>query len=123
MAGSNLQCFAYINAPNAVFYSEILTVFAKARVEFQLNIRAAEVVSRLAGAHLEEDVAAALDQLCTWGNLEAFNDNSQALSLQEFYRRHLYYQLTGPGVAALRAIELFHVTGTSTIPTEPQGSL
>ncbi|MBI2479929.1 MAG: TIGR02677 family protein [Planctomycetia bacterium] len=105
---SKLQCFAHINAPNAALYGEILTAFAKARVEFQLNLRAAEVVSRLAGAHGEEDVAAALDQLCSWGNLEAFHDNSQALSLQEFYRRHLYYQLTGPGVAALRAIELFH---------------
>lgn len=108
LPSSNLQCFAHINAPNAALYSEIVTAFAKARVEFQLNLRAAEVVSRLAGAHVEEDVAAALDQLCTWGNLEAFNDSSQALSLQEFYRRHLYYQLTGPGVAALRAIELFH---------------
>lgn len=105
---SPLDCFAYLSAPNAPLYRDILDIFARARAEFQLNLRAAEVASRLPGRLGEEEVAAAISQLCDWGNLEAFHDNSQAMSLQEFYRRHFYYQLTAPGVAALRAIELFH---------------
>ena len=105
---SPLDCFAYLSAPNSALYSEILNQFARARAEFQLNLRASEVANRLIGGLGEEEIAAALSQLCQWGNLEAFNDNSQALSLQDFYRRHLYYQLTGPGVAAIRSIELFH---------------
>jgi uncharacterized protein (TIGR02677 family) len=105
---SPLHCFAHLSAPHAALYREILDVFARARAEFLLNLRASEVADRLQGGLSEDEVVAALSQLCQWGNLDAFNDNSQALSLQEFYRRHLYYQLTGPGVAALRAIELFH---------------
>jgi len=108
-----LDCFAYLAAPNAPLYSEILRVFADARTEFRLNLRASEVVagSQLSTGRLsasEAEFALALDQLCQWGNLESFNDQSQASSLEEFYKRHLYYQLSGHGVAALRAIELFH---------------
>lgn len=39
--------------------------------------------------------------------MESFSDQSQAATLEEFYKRHLYYQMTGEGVAAMRAIDLF----------------
>lgn len=104
---SSLTCFAHLNAPNASLYADILSTFARARSGFQLNLRAAEVRAELSEAADEETVASALDQLCQWGNLEAFHDNSQALSLEEFYKRHLYYQLTGSGVAVIRAVDLF----------------
>ena len=107
----SITCFAHLNAPNAELYTGILSVFARARAEFQLNLRASEVrgpLNETVGQECdEESIAAAMDQLCQWGNLEAFHDNSLALSLEDFYKRHLYYQLTGSGVAAMRAIELF----------------
>lgn len=105
---SPLACFSYLNVPNAALYVSVLAVFARAREEFQLNLRAADVRARLESGVSEVELAGALDQLCHWGNLEAFHDNSTAMSLEEFYRRHLYYQLTGSGVAAIRALELFH---------------
>ena len=105
---SKLDCFSYLSAPNSTLYQAILAVFAEARTEFQLNLRAVEIADKTKLSLSEETVVAALDQLCQWGNLEAFNDHSQAVSLQEFYRRHLYYQMTSGGVAALRAIDLFY---------------
>jgi len=108
-----LDCFSYLSAPNSSLYAVILSVFADARRDFRLNLRATEVLEAVklsSNVSLpgESELDAALLQLCTWGNLESFSDQSQAATLEEFYRRHLYYQMTGEGVAALRAIELFH---------------
>lgn len=108
-----LDCFAYLAAPNRSLYAAIVSVFATARREFRLNLRVAEFVEGLQALETpwspnEAELDAALQQLCTWGNLESFSDQSQAATLEEFYRRHLYFQMSGEGVAALRAIELFH---------------
>lgn len=103
-----LDCFAYLTAPNSQLYCDVIDVFARARRDFRLNLRAAEVREDLAIHVGESEVAQALDQLCQWGNLESFSDQSQAATLEEFYKRHLYFQMSGAGVAALRAIDLFH---------------
>ncbi len=108
LASRSLDCFAYLVAPNADLYSEILGVFAAARRDFRLNLRSSEIAEAIEGRANEPEINAALQQLCTWGNLDSFSDQSQAATLEEFYKRHLYFQMSGEGVAAMRAIDLFH---------------
>jgi uncharacterized protein (TIGR02677 family) len=52
----------------------------------------------------------ALDQLVSWGNLQAQQDMSRVSTLEEFYRRHLMYRLTAGGAAVEAGLEVFVAT-------------
>ena len=97
------QCFSYLTADKAPLYRAIIQIFADAKAAFTLHLRPAQVRESLL-AHpygLEADeVEAALQQLERWGNLQSYQDRSDAPSLVEFYRKSLLYQLTAAGEAA-----------------------
>jgi len=97
------QCFSYLTVDKAAIYRAMIQVFADAKAEFTLHLRPAQVRESLQ-AHacvLEADeVEAALQQLETWGNLQSYQDRSDAPSLVEFYRKSLLYQMTAAGEAA-----------------------
>lgn len=97
------QCFSYLTVDKAAVYRAIIQVFADAKAEFMLHLRPAQVRESL-HAHdrvLEADeVEAALQQLESWGNLQSYQDRSDAPSLVEFYRKSLLYQMTAVGEAA-----------------------
>ena len=97
------QCFSYLTVDKAEVYRAIIQVFAVAKAEFTLHLRPAQVRESL-HAHdctLEADeVEAALQQLESWGNLQSYQDRSDAPSLVEFYRKSLLYQMTAAGEAA-----------------------
>ena len=84
-------------------YRAIIQVFADAKAEFTLHLRPAQVRESLQAYDcvLEADgVEAALQQLESWGNLQSYQDRSDAPSLVEFYRKSLLYQMTAAGEAA-----------------------
>ncbi len=89
-----------------------MEAFADAKSGFLLHLRPAEVAGRLAASGMIVDggtevVEAALTQLCHWGVLEAYNDNSDVATLADFHRRRLQYQLTAAGEAAEDASRSF----------------
>ncbi|QDV68035.1 TIGR02677 family protein [Rosistilla carotiformis] len=96
-------CFSYLTAERAVVYRAIVDVFAAAKAEFALHLRASEVQSELVvrGTSLDlSDVESALQQLESWGNLQSYQDNADVASLTDYYRKRLLYQLSASGEAA-----------------------
>jgi uncharacterized protein (TIGR02677 family) len=96
--------FAYLNTEKATLYRAILHVFVTERTRFTLALRPAEVQTALetasAPSAYDEDIEAALRQLCDWGNLDDSQDNAEAASIEEFYRRRRLYQLSADAVIA-----------------------
>ena len=97
------QCFSYLTVDKAAVYRAIIQVFADAKAEFTLHLRPAQVRESLVAHDLvleADEVEAALQQLEAWGNLQSYQDRSDAPSLIEFYRKSLLYQMTAAGEAA-----------------------
>jgi uncharacterized protein (TIGR02677 family) len=97
------QCFAYLTAEKAELYRAIVELFAVAKSEFVLHLRPAEIHSQLIerGNHVElAELEAALDQLEEWRNLQSYKDSADVLTLKDFYRKKLLFQLTAQGEAA-----------------------
>lgn len=97
------RCFSYLTVDKAEAYRAIIQVFADAKAQFTLHLRPAQVRESLYVRDwvLEVDeVEAALQQLESWGNLQSYQDRSDAPSLVEFYRKSLLYQMTAAGEAA-----------------------
>ncbi|GAA1946125.1 TIGR02677 family protein [Kitasatospora viridis] len=108
------QPFAYLNAPKAELYGQVLTVFAQARERFIVHLRPEDVAGELrwgadggAGTVPLEAVGGALEQLVEWGNLRADADTGRVTSVEDFHRARYLYQLTRHGQAALRAVLLY----------------
>ncbi len=97
--------FSHLNAPKAADYRAILCAFAKARGEFLIHLRPAEV-ARATGLS-EDALDEALEQLFAWGNLGRSKDHGDAASIEEFYQVKWLYHLSPRGEAAERALELF----------------
>lgn len=95
--------FSYLVAEKSWLYRQVVDVFADAKAEFSLHLRSGEVRSALARKGLAvdaEEVESALQQLESWGNLQAYQDHADVASLAEYYRKRLLYQMTAAGEAA-----------------------
>ncbi len=104
------QCFSYLTVDKAAVYRAIIQVFADAKAEFTLHLRPGQVRESLQDDDwvLEADeVEAALQQLECWGNLQSYQDRSDAPSLVDFYRKSLLYQMTAAGEAAFASTLTF----------------
>ncbi|MEU6970980.1 TIGR02677 family protein [Kitasatospora aureofaciens] len=110
------QPFAYLQAPNAVLYGQVLAVFAQARERFIVHLRPEDVAAELRRDTAEdlasaivpiEAVGSALEQLVGWGNLRADADTGRVTSVEDFHRARYLYQLTHHGQAALRALAVY----------------
>jgi len=109
---SRLKAFAYVVADKAMQYRAVMSVFIEAKTRFSLHLRPPEIVAAIDPATLPEpldegSLAAVLDQLCDWGNLQAFQDTADVATVEEFYRPRFIYQLTAEGEAAERAISVY----------------
>lgn len=100
----------YVTAPKAHSYRAIVQVFFDAKQHYAIELRPAEVLTRLqqAGLYTElqnpDDPEPELRQLVAWGNLKDAHDTASVGRLEDFYRHRLLYHLTAVGEAAHRAV-------------------
>lgn len=107
--------FAHLRADNVETYRAVMGAFVAAKRRFTMHLRPADVVDlarRAAeqsgqGAPGADAVAAALGQLCGWGNLRAHPDTGRVTTVEDFHRARFLYQLTDAGEAAERALAAF----------------
>ncbi|WP_445548818.1 TIGR02677 family protein [Frankia sp. CiP1_Cm_nod2] len=105
--GASRQPFAHLSAPNAPFYRDVLTTFARARDRFIVHMRPEDVSVDLGRPGDTEPVVAALEKLVEWGNLRADPDTSRVVTVEDFHRARYLYQLTVAGQAAEDAITVY----------------
>ncbi|MGO9751502.1 MAG: TIGR02677 family protein [Solirubrobacteraceae bacterium] len=101
--------FAYLGAPNAALYRQVMLAFVAAKRRFVVHLRGEEVAEALAknGPTDEKAIVDALGQLVEWGNLRADPDTSRVTGVEDFYRARFLYQLTHAGEAAERSLAVF----------------
>lgn len=105
------RTFNHLAAPKMDLYRSILRVFGQAKEHFEISLRPAEVVERLAAGSViiinAEELSQALEQLHEWGNLDASQDNSEVQTVEEFKRPRFLYQFTAAGEATEQALATF----------------
>lgn len=106
--------FAYINAEKSSLYRAVMMVFVEAKRHFLVHLRPEDLAERIPDKTAEqhkplslEDIQTALDQLVTWGNLQANPDTGRVTSVEDFYRARYLYQLTREGEAAEIALAAY----------------
>jgi uncharacterized protein (TIGR02677 family) len=107
-----MRLFHFLAADKRLVYLWILRAFNRARANYQVLLHTPDVavhLAELATEHPEcpapEDLAAALDALVDWGNLDRGQDAARAATVQEYRNRHSVYQLTDAGFRAYQAVE------------------
>jgi uncharacterized protein (TIGR02677 family) len=93
-----------------------MQVFFEARQGYIIELRAREILERLAASSLHHEIAdeAALEyhlgQLVSWGNLAHAHDPGAVSRLEDFYKKRFLYHLTSVGEAAHRAVSEVEAT-------------
>ncbi|MGD9529845.1 TIGR02677 family protein [Pseudonocardia sp.] len=107
-----MRLFHFLAAEKRTSYLWLLRAFDRARANYQVLLHTPDVavhLEELAAEHpdcaLPDDLAAALDALVAWGNLDRGQDAARAATVQEYRNRHSVYQLTDAGYRAYRAVE------------------
>jgi uncharacterized protein (TIGR02677 family) len=107
-----MRLFSFLAADKRATYLWVLRAFNRARANYQVLLHTADVSAQLASLAAEhtdcpmpEDLAAALDALVGWGNLDRGQDAARAATVQEYRNRHAVYQLTDAGFRAYQAAE------------------
>lgn len=97
------ELFRHVSAERAADYRAVLDVFATAKRQFRLNLRADEVRVEAAWPGGQrpppEEVDRMLRQLVEWGNLGAQADTARVTTIEDFNRARFLYQLTRAGEA------------------------
>ncbi|GAH78894.1 unnamed protein product, partial [marine sediment metagenome] len=94
-------------------YRAILDVFATAKRQFRLHLRADDVLAEAnwpGAAPTLDAVQQALGQLIEWGNLQAQPDTARVATIEDFYRKRLLYRMTGGGEAVEAGLQTFSET-------------
>jgi uncharacterized protein (TIGR02677 family) len=95
--------FRHVSAERAEYYRAVLAVFAAAKRQFRLHLRADEVRAEAAWPADQkpdlEEVGRILAQLVEWGNLRAQADTARVTTVEDFYRARFLYQLSRAGEA------------------------
>ena len=107
---SRLLALRAATSDNTPMYVAILAALAEAAQAYRLQLRTAEVRSRLADAanlHADEGtIRDALDQLRNWQCVDWVQDPSiRATSIEEYLKRHELWELTPIGTSTLAAVE------------------
>ncbi len=105
-----LKALRAASSENSPLYVAILAALGEAAQAYHLQLRTAEIRSRLAGdPYLGVDdvtLRQALDQLREWGCVDWVQDPSiRAMSIEEYLKRHELWEITPVGSATLGAIE------------------
>lgn len=109
---SPADLFRHVSADKSARYRAIMAVFAAARRQYRLQLRADEVIAEAdwpetgAIARIEE-VNAELAQLAAWGNLESQPDTARVSTLDDYYRARFLYRLSRGGEAVEAALATF----------------
>jgi|SRR5699024_3475613 len=96
------ELFRHVSAERAADYRAVLDVFAAAKRQFRLHLRADEVRAEAAwpgAVPSQEEVRRLLDQLVDWGNLRAQADTARVTTLEDYYLALSLYQLSREGEA------------------------
>lgn len=104
------ELFRHVSAEKSALYRTILSAFATAKQQYQLQLRPDDVFTDATWSGTPpsiDDINTALSQLTQWGNLEAQQDNSRVGTLADFYRAHFLYRLSKGGEAVESAMEMF----------------
>ena len=99
--------FKHVVADHGDRYRAVMRAFAAAKQRFVVHLRPEDVHAELADTASPEQVAAALEQLTSWGNLRSDPDNARVTTVEDFNRARLLYQLTHAGEAAEQALAAF----------------
>lgn len=89
--------FAYVTAPNAELYRQVMLAFVAAKRRFTVHLRPEDVRDAIDAAAEPSVVADALRQLEEWGNLRSDPDTSRVTTVEDFHRARFLYQLTRVG--------------------------
>lgn len=107
-----MRLFHFLAADKRTVYLWLLRAFNRARANYHVLLHSGDVAAELTALTAEhpecpmpEDLAAALDALVGWGNLERSQDAARATTIQEYRNRHSVYQLTDAGFRAYQAVE------------------
>ena len=104
--------FRHVSADKSARYRAIMAVFAAARRQYRLQLRADEVIAEARWPATEgvpriDEVNAELAQLAAWGNLESQPDTSRVATLDDYYRARFLYRLSRGGEAVEAALVTF----------------
>ena len=112
-ASSSADLFRHVSAEKAAFYRCVMDVFAAAKRQYRLQLRADEVLAEAQWSDSPprtEEVNAALAQLAEWGNLQSQPDTARVSNLNDFYRAKFLYRLSLGGEAVEVALAAFFQT-------------
>jgi uncharacterized protein (TIGR02677 family) len=103
--------FAHLTAEKSDIYRVVLNVFVEAKARFVIYLRPRDVERQLVEESVKYADAMAveviLQQLETWGNLEAHPDTAEVLTVYDFWRVRNLYQMSPAGEAAEAALSVF----------------
>ena len=102
--------FQHLGAPKVGLYRSILRGFGRAKEHFEISLRPSEVYAWLTpGTDIipEDELLLALQQLRSWGNLDASQDVSEVRTVDEFNKTRFLYQFTAAGEATEQALATF----------------
>jgi len=107
---SRLLALRAVTSDNTPIYIAILAALAEAAQAYRLQLRTAEIHSRLADSPNldagEGTIRDALDQLRSWQCVDWVQDPSiRAMSIEEYLKRHELWELTPIGTSTLAAVE------------------
>ncbi len=110
-----LRAFTYVTVEKAWLYRAVAGAFVAAKEGFAFTLRPDDVLAAVAQDELGQPVDrvaidAALASLVDWGNLSAQPDTAEVMTVNDFNRERLLYQLTPAGLAAERALAVFDET-------------
>ena len=118
-----MRLFHFLAAEKRTAYLWMLRAFDRSRANYQVLLHTADVAAQLAELAAEhpecrapDDLAAALDALVDWGNLDRGQDAARAATVPEYRNRHSVYQFTEAGYRAYRAVERCSRRGWTTPP-------
>ncbi|MDR1890223.1 MAG: TIGR02677 family protein [Zoogloeaceae bacterium] len=109
-AGDSADLFRHVTADKVTFYRAIMEVFAAAKRQYRLQLRPDEVLAEAdwrGAPPAQEEVAVALAQLATWGNLESQPDMTRVSTLNDYYRARFLYRLSRGGEAVEASLAVF----------------
>ena len=107
---SSSDLFRHVTADKASLYRAIMEVFATAKRQYRLQLRPDEVLAEADWRGVPpppEEIAAALTQLASWGNLESQPDMARVSTLNDYYRARFLYRLSRGGEATEAGLETF----------------
>ncbi len=113
ITAASTDLFRHVTADKAALYRSIMDVFAAAKRQYRLQLRPDEVLTDAVWSGTpptQEEIAMALAQLATWGNLESQPDMARVATLSDYYRARFLYRLSRGGEAVETGLAVFEQT-------------